>query len=345
MKNKPSITNIRDYKQLKNSGYFNTLKPATKYCSFEDDDIPTNSTDLFRYRAERSVVIRDQKVIRALLEEAQKDRDGVAFNILIEANLLLIYFIKNKYFAQIERENPAYTDDLYQTGLIGLCQAIEKFDLNYYKPVSFSTFAWQCITHSILNFVSTIVVPINYQCHDKQLLHDVSFTELLNLIQSFDNNSWFERQMNGYSKAVQEKIQNYLNKIKYVKVISYEDKIDEVNEFIETNTEGLYAADINTAQTEAYINLKTFATSIFRTKVNSKRLQAYYKYDMLFGEGLDISYEDRRYRPKETIGISAGHAGALRNQLLYFMEEDENFEVIRMLFLDYDSLGGKYEKF
>ena len=61
---------------------------------------------------------------------------------LIEDNINLVY-------ALISREYPTYLhdDDIIQCGMLGLCQAADKWDENKAK---FSDFAWYCIRHEII---------------------------------------------------------------------------------------------------------------------------------------------------------------------------------------------------
>ena len=60
---------------------------------------------------------------------------------LIEDNMNLVY-------ALVSREYPTYIhdEDIIQTGMLGLCQAAEKWDESKAK---FSDFAWYCIRHEI----------------------------------------------------------------------------------------------------------------------------------------------------------------------------------------------------
>jgi RNA polymerase sigma factor (sigma-70 family) len=60
---------------------------------------------------------------------------------LIEDNMNLVY-------ALVSREYPTYIhdEDIIQTGMLGLCQAAEKWDESRAK---FSDFAWYCIRHEI----------------------------------------------------------------------------------------------------------------------------------------------------------------------------------------------------
>lgn len=61
---------------------------------------------------------------------------------LIEDNMNLVY-------ALVSREYPTYLhdEDIIQCGMLGLCQAAEKWDENKAK---FSDFAWYCIRHEII---------------------------------------------------------------------------------------------------------------------------------------------------------------------------------------------------
>lgn len=61
---------------------------------------------------------------------------------LIEDNMNLVY-------ALISREYPTYLkdEDIIQCGMLGLCQAADKWDENKAK---FSDFAWYCIRHEII---------------------------------------------------------------------------------------------------------------------------------------------------------------------------------------------------
>ena len=61
---------------------------------------------------------------------------------LIEDNMNLVY-------ALISREYPTYLkdEDIIQCGMLGLCQAADKWDE---KKAKFSDFAWYCIRHEII---------------------------------------------------------------------------------------------------------------------------------------------------------------------------------------------------
>ena len=61
---------------------------------------------------------------------------------LIEDNMNLVYSL-------ISKEYPSYLgdEDIIQTGMLGLCQAADKWDESRGK---FSTFAWYCIRNEIL---------------------------------------------------------------------------------------------------------------------------------------------------------------------------------------------------
>ena len=61
---------------------------------------------------------------------------------LIEDNMNLVY-------ALISREYPTYIkdEDIIQCGMLGLCQAADKWDKDKAK---FSDFAWYCIRHEII---------------------------------------------------------------------------------------------------------------------------------------------------------------------------------------------------
>ena len=62
---------------------------------------------------------------------------------LIEDNMKLVYSL-------ISREYPTYIqdEDIIQCGMLGLCQAAEKFDESVGNK--FSAFAWFCIRHEII---------------------------------------------------------------------------------------------------------------------------------------------------------------------------------------------------
>ena len=83
--------------------------------------------------------------ISVLIEKAQAG-DASARKILIEENLGLVHHIV-KRFAGRGYE----TEDLFQTGTIGLMKAIDHFDLSY--DVKFSTYAVPLIAGEIRRFL------------------------------------------------------------------------------------------------------------------------------------------------------------------------------------------------
>ena len=64
--------------------------------------------------------------------------------MLVESNLNLVHHVIHKKCRNIGRNE---YEDIYQTGVIGLCKAVEKFDPT--KGFAFSTFAARCITNEI----------------------------------------------------------------------------------------------------------------------------------------------------------------------------------------------------
>lgn len=83
--------------------------------------------------------------VSVLIEKAQAG-DGRARDILIEENLGLVRHIVKRYAGS------GYdTEDLFQTGTIGLMKAIDHFDLRY--DVKFSTYAVPLIAGEIRRFL------------------------------------------------------------------------------------------------------------------------------------------------------------------------------------------------
>lgn len=64
--------------------------------------------------------------------------------MLVESNLNLVHHMIHKRCSDIGRNE---YDDIYQTGIIGLCKAAAKFDSE--KGIAFSTFAATCIVNEI----------------------------------------------------------------------------------------------------------------------------------------------------------------------------------------------------
>lgn len=80
-----------------------------------------------------------------LFDEYQKTQDVEVRNLIVEANLGLVTNVVLNYF----KESPFEFDDLIQTGVFGLVQAVEHFDKT--RGFKFSTFATTSIKNTLAN--------------------------------------------------------------------------------------------------------------------------------------------------------------------------------------------------
>lgn len=80
-----------------------------------------------------------------LFDKYQKTQDVEIRNIIVEANLGLVTNVVANFF----KESPFEFDDLVQTGVIGLVQAVEHFDQS--RGFKFSTFATTSIKNTLVN--------------------------------------------------------------------------------------------------------------------------------------------------------------------------------------------------
>src|SRR5699024_11941018 len=95
---------------------------------------------------------------RSNTEETNRALDNLA-----ESNIKLVWKITNHYLGL--GTSSFDQDDMYQTGMIGLMKAAEKFDISL--GYAFSTYAvnWirQAITRDIANYSTLIRIPVHYR--------------------------------------------------------------------------------------------------------------------------------------------------------------------------------------
>lgn len=72
-----------------------------------------------------------------------KEGDKTARNVLIEHNLRLLAYVAKKY-----KNSAIDYEDLISIGTIGLCKAVDKYDID--SGTKFSTFAITCIKNEVL---------------------------------------------------------------------------------------------------------------------------------------------------------------------------------------------------
>ena len=83
-----------------------------------------------------------------------KNGDKFAREKLIEGNYKLVLSILRKFNNRCEN-----MDDLFQVGCIGLCKAVDNFDLSY--NVRFSTYAVPIALDKSKMYIKTAQMPIN----------------------------------------------------------------------------------------------------------------------------------------------------------------------------------------
>lgn len=79
------------------------------------------------------VVLKEKEIIE-LFKKYKENNDQDARNQLINGNLKLVLSIIKRF-----RDRNINLDDLFQIGCVGLCKAIDNFDLSY--NVKLSTYA------------------------------------------------------------------------------------------------------------------------------------------------------------------------------------------------------------
>src|SRR5699024_4292457 len=97
------------------------------------------------------------------IKSSNTEENKRALDNLAEANINLVWKITNHYLGL--GTSSFDQDDMYQTGMIGLMKAAEKFDISL--GYAFSTYAvnWirQAITSEIANHSTLIRLPVHYR--------------------------------------------------------------------------------------------------------------------------------------------------------------------------------------
>ena len=137
-----------------------------------------------------------------LIQKAQKG-DIVSLNLIMEKYKKLVMVISKKYFII-----GADFNDVIQEGMIGLFNALTKFDI--YKNVQFKTFANLCINRQIISAIKKA-----YKNSKNELLDDVNLDILNNNDRylSPEEDIILNEEYNDLKKEIKSKLSNLEQKI------------------------------------------------------------------------------------------------------------------------------------
>lgn len=144
----------------------NPVSINENYDDFFIDDIQELLKDAdFQEQVESTIELAEFKENRTYLNRLN-DAEGPeqrrkALDLIVRANLKLVVKIANQYKGA---ENTVISfDDLYQSGIIGLMRAAERFDLQHENQ--FSTYATYWIKQSITRFIMDSALTIRLPVH------------------------------------------------------------------------------------------------------------------------------------------------------------------------------------
>ncbi len=153
-----------------------------------------------------------------LLYMISDNNEEASYDIYKKYDPVISYFAK-KYSVYTDGKGIDY-NDLYQEGLIGLMQAIDKFKEQ--KDIKFSTFAFLCIKRKIISLVRDVnrkkhsALNDSYSIDYKQDEEDRSFDNILitnyggieDLLVNKEDNDYFnkkvEEELSEFEKSVYE---------------------------------------------------------------------------------------------------------------------------------------------
>lgn len=129
--------------------YFGCLFPRSPWIAEEIYSTPILSSD-------------EEKT---LFKKYNEEKESIVRNCIICCHLKLVLKL-SRYYIQpnIDYENILDFEDVFQEGVIGLIEAVDRFDLN--KGYRFATYAWWWIRQRILSAIESrylVRVPINRQ--------------------------------------------------------------------------------------------------------------------------------------------------------------------------------------
>jgi len=149
--------------------------------------------------------------IVGLVLKWQMDKCYISRDIVLNQYTALIYYYVNKY-----KSKTGHTNDLFQEGMLGLMEAINKFDNK--KNVKVFTYATFYVRHYIQNYTRKNIGIVTHcnQSNSNEFLEEehLNFNEILdeieledftfklfNIINNFDEGTFesFMRRLNGLS--------------------------------------------------------------------------------------------------------------------------------------------------
>ncbi len=141
-----------------------------------------------------------------------KHGDTTAQEAVVTANLPRLHRLANSY-----RGSGNESEDLVQEGLIGLFSAVEHFDVN--GTAQFSTYAYRCMTNSILSAVKKATGKKHFALNTAKSLSDTEVTISTEQLAIYN-----ERY-----RLLQDRIKTELTKLEQRVLFAYLDGVDYVS--------------------------------------------------------------------------------------------------------------------
>ena len=193
---------------------------------FIDDDLDTllDDEDFFEEVDSLKDVVDKSRNIEYLtqIKSSNTEENKRALDNLAEANINLVWKITNHYLGL--GTSSFDQDDMYQTGMIGLMKAAEKFDISL--GYAFSTYAvnWirQAITRDIANYSTLIRIPVHYR-------------EKLNKLIRVENDLWNELARPATKLELSKKMEVTIHEIEEMKFYIDQSNLASLDTYVGAN--------------------------------------------------------------------------------------------------------------